>query len=409
MRRWSVILLILCSLPARAQTTCDTKIRFGQDQPTNQGINPTVLRDLTLWLRDSAPQVFSLQISHQGRIVYAMRAPGIDPDDAHYLMSVTKSVTSALVGAALDRGLIQSTNQSVTDLLPPNSRAMATPGLSRVTLKNLLAMSALDAQVPPHENTQAARDRQQQFWQASSRFAFALRQPVLPNPGENFQYTDITPMIATGIVQHATGMSLFDFAQQTLFGPMGFRNAEWMHQDPSGYDNGSYGLRLRPVDMQKFGILFLAKGCWEGRQLLSRAWVKTSFTSWINSHPGLREPNYGWYWWNGRFAPGWVAHTARGWKGQRISIFPAQGIVVTMTALAEDGSENAIYDTVIKRFVIPAIETRLAAASAVAAAQRGLETALDDLARSPSRLKPGMEERMIPSSAAKMPHRKFRP
>ncbi len=82
-------------------------------------------------------------------------------------------------------------------------------------------------------------------------------------------------MIAGGIVQYATNQSLLDFAKAALFDPMGFQNEEWMHQDRAGFDNASYGLRLRPVDMQKFGILFLNEGCWDGQQLLSKAWVST--------------------------------------------------------------------------------------------------------------------------------------
>jgi CubicO group peptidase (beta-lactamase class C family) len=57
------------------------------------------------------------------------------------------------------------------------------------------------------------------------------------------------------------------------------RNYEWMHQDPSGIDNGGYGLRLRPIDMQKFGVLYLNGGVWRGEPLISRSWVERSFSS----------------------------------------------------------------------------------------------------------------------------------
>src|SRR5262249_44099705 len=151
---------------------------------------------------------------------------------------------------------------------------------------------------------------------------------------------DVTPMIAGGIVQYATKRSLLDFGRNALFDLMEFKNEEWMHQDASGFDNASYGLRLRPIDMQKFGILYLNEGCWAGRQLLSKDWVSTSFTPWMKSKPDLHEANYGWYWWVDRFASGWVGHTANGWKGQRITVVPGQGMVVTMTGIIEDGTED---------------------------------------------------------------------
>jgi CubicO group peptidase (beta-lactamase class C family) len=139
-------------------------------------------------------------------------------------------------------------------------------------------MSALDAQLAPHQNTPEAKERLVRFFNSPDRVAFALGQNVLPRPGVDFQYTDVTPQLIVGVVQYATKRTLYDFAEANLFGPMQFENAEWMHEDAAAFDNGSYGLRLRPVDMQKFGILYLNEGCWEGRRLISSAWVKTSFT-----------------------------------------------------------------------------------------------------------------------------------
>jgi len=73
-------------------------------------------------------------------------------------------------------------------------------------------------------------------------------------------------------VQLATHETLLDFGTQALFDPMGFENEQWMHLDSAGYDNASYGLRLRPIDVQKFGMLFLNNGCWSGQQLIWNEW-----------------------------------------------------------------------------------------------------------------------------------------
>ena len=177
--------------------------------------------------------------------------------------------------------------------------------------------------------------------------------------------------------------------------------------DSSGYDNGAYGLRLRPIDMQKFGILFLAEGCWAGRQLLSRDWVQTSFTPWMRTQPGLLAPNYGWYWWRDVFQGGLVAHTANGWKGQRISVFVDEGIVVSMTALAENGTEDSLYSEVINRFVLPAIMTPTPVDAASLEAQ--LQLAIDEAGRSVTRIPSNAELRMVPSAAPKEAHHQFRP
>src|SRR5262249_44936220 len=178
-------------------------------------------------------------------------------------------------------------------------------------------MSALDAPVFPHLDTPAAKRRLANWWKADNRVNFALSQRLLSSPGHDFQYTAVTCSLAAGAVEYSSGMTMLDLANKTLFRPMDFRNQEWMHEDPSGIDNGAIGLRLRPVDMQKFGILYLGHGCWQGKQLIPRDWVELSFQPWIRTRPDREKPNYGWYWWRSFWGNGWTGHVANGWKGQR--------------------------------------------------------------------------------------------
>jgi len=216
-----------------------------------------------------------------------------------------------------------------------------------VTARHVLGMSALDAPDPPRSTAPAALALKRRFWSAPDRVALALQQPILPGHGRTYQYNDLTPMLATGLVQYATGKTALEFAEEHLFKPLAFRNHEWMHQDPAGVDNGGYGLRLRPIDMQKFGILYLNGGLWHQRSRVSRDWVARSFQPWNRSAEHLREPNYGWYWWAYDGRRGWTGHMAAGWKGQRIAVFPKQRVVVTMTACIQDGSEHRVFDHLI--------------------------------------------------------------
>ncbi len=346
--------------PARAQTECASRPSLRYDHPINQGFSVKELTDLTQWLMDPPQRVLSLIISRDGAVIHEIYPAGVDRDDAHYLMSVTKTVTSALVGVALDRKKIPSAETPITELLPDklfNGGEKAS--FARVTLREILGMSALDALVPPHQTTPEARQRQTSFLNAANRVNFALQQKLLSRPGEDFQYQDITPYLAGGVVQYATGQSLYDLANDALFKPMDFKNAEWMHQDPSGFDNPAYGLRLRPIDMQKFGLVYLNDGCWEGKRLLSADWVRRSFTPWIGSAKTAERPNYGWYWWTRWRAGGWREHRASGWKGQRISVFPEKRIVVTMTGILENPEgassgpslEAQVYDAVVAKII----------------------------------------------------------
>jgi hypothetical protein len=185
---------------------------------------------------------------------------------------------------------------------------------------------------------------------------------------------------------------------------MGFRNYEWMHQDASGIDNGGYGLRLRPIDMQKFGLLYLHRGEWNGRQLISRQWIERSFEPWNRSTPGREPPDYGWFWWAKYYGAGFTAHVAIGWKGQRIAVFPEQDLVITMTACVEDGSEGEFFDQLVTKIVIPSLRK----GSAGGHANPGALTALlEEVRRGPSRITDFIEYRMVPSTAAKAGRKRF--
>jgi CubicO group peptidase (beta-lactamase class C family) len=373
-------------------------------------VNLRKLLELTEWVKGSPAPILSIAISRKGKILYELRTSQIVPDSAHYLMSVTKSVTSALLGVAIDRGLVPSTDSAVTAALPRSAfpDATAYSRFEKITLREVLGMSALDAPVAPHSGTPEAKDRIIAFFNAKNRLTFALSQKTLPKPGSDFQYTDVTPAIAAGVVENASGQSLLDLANASLFAPMGFRNQEWMHEDPAGIDNGAYGLRLRPVDMQKLGMLYLDHGCWQGKRLLSEAWVERSFSPWIKSQATLNRPDYGWYWWHYFWDHGWTAHIAAGWQGQRIAVFPEKDVVITMTGLISDGTENDVFAKVFG-FASSAIDVPTDPQDDPGTLKSRLDAELAAVRAAPSRIPPGTETRMLPSPSPKQRHFPFRP
>ncbi len=371
--------------------------------PEAEGMRSAELIDLTKWIRDHPAPIFSLLVSRHGRLVYELYTGGVDPDAAHYLMSVTKSVLSALIGIAIDRRRIRGPDETVASLLPRDEFA-GDADLARfrsLTLKQVMGMAALDAPDPPRRRDAEAMARWRRFWTAPDRLRVALAQPRL---AEAFQYNDATPALAAGALQYATGRSALEFAEEALFRPLGFRNYEWMHQDASGLDNGGYGLRLRPIDMQKLGLLYLRGGEWNGARVISKEWIARSFTPWNRSRPDEREPDYGWFWWTYRFGPGWTAHVAVGWKGQRIAVLPEQDLVVTMTGCIEDGSDDALFARVIERVLRPSVERAREPAPGDA---RALAALLDEVRRGAPRLDDFIEYRMVPSTAPKAGHRPF--
>jgi CubicO group peptidase (beta-lactamase class C family) len=175
-----------------------------------------------------------------------------------------------------------------------------------------------------------------------------------------------------------------------------------MHQDPSGLDNGGYGLRLRPIDMLKLGLLYLNNGVWKGRQLISKEWIGRSFEPWIRSKPNSEKPDYGWFWWTAYFAPGWTTHFANGWKGQRIAVIPEQNMVVVMTGCIEDG-EFDFFAQLINRVMAPSV--RHTPVPGVSGDAKTLAALLTEVRREAPRLSDFIEYRMVPSIAPKAQRR----
>lgn len=321
-----------------------------------------------------------------------MYTGGIDRDDSHYLMSVTKSMLSTLVGIAIDRGAISDEIRPLSEILPSSifKNKNHAEKFSAVNLKSVMGMSALDAPMPPFDNSSRAARRELEFLSSKNRLKFALSEDLLKPLGSAYQYNDVTPALASGALSYCTGKSAFDFADENLFRPMGFKNAEWMHQDETGIDNGGYGLRLRPMDMQKWGVLFLNKGRLGGMQIISEKWVAKSSESYISAFS--QKLDYGWFWWKRNYETPLFFQEANGWKGQRLAINYDKQIVISMTACIEDNEEHEFFAKIIKDYIVPSIDPPIGPRR-----NEALENELVKIRKSRPRYSSNMEARMIPS------------
>jgi CubicO group peptidase (beta-lactamase class C family) len=312
------------------------------------------------WVHASPLPIFSVLVSRHGKLVFELYTSNIDRDAAHEQWSVTKSFVSALVGIAIDEKFIRDVDESVVDALPEG--LFPSPAdrdrFKAITVKELLGMSALNTPgtLLKHGHYESADlERHKKFFAADNRVRFALGSPLVDNPGTTFVYNAEGPAILSGIVSYATHETLFEYGQKHLFAPMEFKNHEWTSQDRSGIDYGGSGLRLRPIDMQKFGILYLQHGSWKGKPLVPKAWADESFVPYMRLSPKAKSPEYGWFWWQQRFKK-WTGHVARGLRGQRIFVFPAQDVVVTMTADLDDEQENSMKSLLVDDYVAPSLE-----------------------------------------------------
>ncbi len=259
----------------------------------------------------------------------------------HDLASCTKSVTSTLVGIAIDRGHIAGVDQPVLDLLPGRPVANVDERKRGLTLAHLLSMSTgLACYQDPGEITLQEMRRSDDWAQ------FVLDLPMVEDPGARFEYCSPATYLLSVILQEATGRTALDFARETLFGPLGIEEVVWP-PSPQGVTTGWGDLHLTPHDMAKIGALFLQRGRWNGRQVVSPEWVGAA-TRKHATPPGRYGYGYGWW----LESPEVYAAIGRG--GQQIIVAPALDAVVVLTAgLASE--QWAVRDELVDAHLRPAL------------------------------------------------------
>jgi CubicO group peptidase (beta-lactamase class C family) len=278
----------------------------------------------------------------------------------HHLMSSTKSVTSALIGIAIDLGFIQSVHQSIFDYLPEH-RHLATGGKEEITIEHLLTMTSglewreWSAPYSSYENPCIGI-----WFQEKDPISFILEMPLVDQPGTHFNYATGNMQVLGEIIRNASHMSVDKFSQKYLFEPLEIDSADWALQYENGVDANS--LRLTPRAMAKIGITYLNKGVWNGLRIVSEQWVEKSAIPFAGNHginiPG--EPSgklgYSYSWWTkDYFKSGKVTHmyAAGGFGGQHIMVLPELNTVVVFTG-GNYLSKRPPYK-IIKKYIIPAI------------------------------------------------------
>ena len=262
--------------------------------------------------------------------IYGRRVGNVtfDADTLHDMKSVSKSVASLALGIAIDRGLIGSVNEPIFSFFPELSD-LRSPEKERIQLLHALTMSMglkwVEAIPSNEDNNDEVR-----MHMAPDPCRYVLGLAATAPAGQDFFYNTGALTLLSTIIRKATGRPLDEFARATLFEPMGITGVEWIRV--KGDTDAGGGLRLRPRDMAKIGQLVLAGGRWNGRQVVSKAWIDASMTPRMDA-TGLYF--YGYLWWLGRSLLNgrevhWVGALGRG--GQSIRIVPELDLVVVVTA-----------------------------------------------------------------------------
>jgi len=321
-----------------------------QSTPEAQGMDSRQLcRSLSLvpamW---DLGEIDSLLVIRHGRVVLETYFHPNTPGLRHELHSVTKSVTSTLVGIAVMKGLVH-TDDPALSCFPGRSFRNASPDKAAITIRDLLNMqSGLVFQEWPLSST---TNTHWQLVNSPDWVAFSLDLPMAAWPGTKFNYSDADMAILGGILRKATGGRTEAFAAEELFAPLGISNWQWK-KDSQGNPVACDGLFLAPRDMAKIGYLYLRGGIWKGRRILPESWV--SDITGRSVETGMLPPRYGMLWWvdgsNDMFS-------ACGAAGQYIIVMPRQDAVVVVTAKQGMSVSNPGFPEIARQLILPAVKS----------------------------------------------------
>jgi CubicO group peptidase (beta-lactamase class C family) len=300
-----------------------------------QGIDPRGL-EAAYATFGASPYSRCLLVERHGVLVMEEYFNGNTSASSFDVRSVTKSVTSVLVGIAIDQGLIRSLDQTIGDFLTPVVPALE-PQTARIPIRDLLTMTS---GIPWRELNSAEQDYS--AWVTSSDpLVWILSRPLEAKPGQLWNYNTGASHVLSALLSEAAGVSARAFAQDRLFGPMDSEVGGWL-ADPRGYNYGGHGISLTGRAMVKLGRLFLDGGAYRGRQIVSTAWVRESTTLRYSTREAVAwGSGYGYQWWLGRDSrTGLDFYFAMGYGGQFIVNVPARNATIA-AATAWSGVSNA--------------------------------------------------------------------
>ncbi len=320
-------------------------------------------------------QIHSILVVKEGKLVFEVYYPGrkfnlgqytgengYDMNDLHVLCSATKSVTSALLGIAIDKGVISSVEQRVFDFFPEYTDLLTQePDKGKMTIKHLLTMTSgltYDDESLPYTDRNNDMNR---FYSSSDPIQFLLARPLFAQPGTVFDYDNCNTNILGQIISKAVGKRIDAFAKEYLFDKLGIERLQWQIVR-NNVVLCSGDLHLRPRDMAKFGLLFLNKGEWKGEQVISSNWCDISTAVFLNPNDYNHEfpwaNGYGYQWWQKTYfsnSKSYHSYFATGWGGQNIIIIPELNLVIVTTAGYWYEPETISPFVIVSDYIIPSV------------------------------------------------------
>ncbi|HEX7252637.1 MAG TPA: serine hydrolase [Thermoanaerobaculia bacterium] len=286
-------------------------------------------------------KISSVLVWQRGQLIYEAYFGDFDGSSLMDVRSAAKTVTSFLIGIAIDQGKISGVDAPILSFFPEKKPVQnPDPRKEKITIEDFLTMSSL---LECDDNNDFSRGNEERMYLVEDWIQFTLDLPIkgfapwakkpADSPyGRSFSYCTAGVSTLAGVLVRATGMPVERFAKLNLFDPLEIPEASWP-MSPLGIAQTGGGLRLRSRDFLKLGELSLEKGVWNSRRVLSQTWIEAS------TRPHVRvddQTEYGYLWWLKRFGgaggKSFAAYCMLGNGGNKVAVFPELDLVAVITS-----------------------------------------------------------------------------
>ena len=307
--------------------------------PESEGVSSKAIRHFIEAANASGIGWHSFMLLRHGNVIAEGWWKPFEPAFKHTLYSLSKSFTSTAIGLLVKEGKL-NIEDKVISFFPDEIPSTPDENLKQMKIKHLLTM-----------NTGHGTDTMPKLRASTNTWTKTfLAQPVEFEPGTHFLYNTGATYMLGAIVHKITGETLSAFLSARLFLPLDIKGYDW-ETSPQGLNTAGYGLRVKTEDIAKFGQMYLQKGRWNGKEILTESWVNdaTSYQTKSQEGNGDWAQGYGYQFW--RCKPGF--YRGDGAYGQFCIVMPQHDAVLAVTSESWDMQKSM---TTVWENLLPAIE-----------------------------------------------------
>ncbi len=309
----------------------------------NQKIAENRFRDIT-----------SIVVIKNGKLLLEEYFNKYNRDSLNDTRSVGKSFASALMGIAIKDGYLKNEDQKISEFYDLKTFKNFSSQKNNVTIKSLLTMSS---GFEGNDQDEESPGNEENMYPTENWIKFILDLPMTENKiGETWNYFTAGVVLSGDILDQSVPKGLKNYADKKLFQPLGITNYNWQFT-PQQKPSLAGGLRMNTLDFAKFGQLYKNNGIWNGKTILTKDWIKRSFTNYFSNTPDLE--GYGYLFWRKVYTIGnksFETYQSSGNGGNKIIMFTELPIVMVITARAYNKPySHSQVDKMVQEYLLPAV------------------------------------------------------